>query len=297
MSPLSRSNEAQSFTWQPTKVLKFGLAAFALFIGFLIFSPFRTVPTGYRGVVTHFGKVQKEILDEGLHFVVPVMTSVHLVSVQIQKDEIKTTSSSRDLQEIDTHVVINWTINPAKVADIYQQIGPENVLLDTVISPAVSEVFKAASAKKTIEEIIGKRIELTTDVDAMLKERMARYDVIINDISLVNVSFTPEFNKAVEAKQVAEQEAKQAEYTAQRAIADAKAAVNKAKGEAESALTVARSRAEAQRLLQQTLTPYILQQQAIEKWNGEFPQYFGGGNLMFNIPTAAAKKVKVEAGE
>lgn len=86
---------------------------------------------------------------------------------------------------------------------------------------------------------------------------------------MVNVSFSPEFAKAIEAKQIAEQEAKRAEFEALKAEKEAQAEVNRAKGQAE-----------AQRLQRETLTPQLLQKQAIEKWDGRFPMVMGGSGAL-----------------
>jgi len=88
-------------------------------------------------------------------------------------------------------------------------------------------------------------------------------------VSLVDFVFSPEFNKAIEAKQVAEQQAKQATFLVLKAAKEAEAEINKAKGQAE-----------AQRLQQQTLTPILLQRQAIEKWDGKFPTVMGGSGAL-----------------
>jgi hypothetical protein len=83
------------------------------------------------------------------------------------------------------------------------------------------------------------------------------------------VSFSPEFAKAIEAKQIAEQEAKRAEFEALKAEKQARAEINRAKGQAE-----------AQRLQRETLTPTLLQKQAIEKWDGKFPLVMGGSGAL-----------------
>ncbi len=237
----------------------------------LIFRPFAIVNAGERGVVMHFGKVQNQVLDEGMHPIVPIFTSVKKLSVRVQKNDINARAASKDLQDVTTEVAINWHIDPAQVNTVYQRIGGNDQIVNGIITPAVSEVLKAATAKKNVEEILTKRTELKGEIDEQLKKRLAAYGLIVDDVSLVNFGFSPEFNRAIEAKQIAEQEAKQAEFTALRAKQDAEAAVNRAKGQAE-----------AQRLQRMTLTPELLQQQAIEKWDGRFPTVMGGnGTLPF----------------
>lgn len=85
----------------------------------------------------------------------------------------------------------------------------------------------------------------------------------------MNFAFSPEFSRAIESKQIAEQEAKQAEFIAKKATQEAQAEINRAKGQAE-----------AQRLQRQTLTPDLLQKQAIEKWDGHFPTVMGGNGTL-----------------
>ncbi|MEG4322946.1 MULTISPECIES: prohibitin family protein [unclassified Microcoleus] len=245
------------------------LGGIIFIIAALILKPFAIVGAGQRGVIMRFGKVDNAILDEGIHPIFPIVTSVKTLSVRVQKTDLKADAASKDLQKISTDLAINWNIDPAKVNQVFQQVGDEEQIVNSILSPAISEVLKAATSKKTAEEIITKRTELKTEIDNSLKKRLAPYGIIIRDVSLVNFGFSPEFSKAIEAKQIAEQEAKQAEFTVKKATQDAQAQINRAKGQAE-----------AQRLQRQTLTPEILQQQAIEKWNGQFPTVMGGNGAL-----------------
>ncbi|MEA5515960.1 prohibitin family protein [Nodularia sp. UHCC 0506] len=239
-----------------------------LFLAIMI-RPFAIVNAGERGVVMHFGKVQDQVLDEGLHPIMPIVTSVKRLNVRVQKNTFKSDAASKDLQTITTELAINWHLDPLQVNKIYQQIGDEELIIDGIITPAVSEVLKAATAKKTAEEVITKRTELKEEIDNHLKNRLASYGILIDDVSLVDFAFSPEFSKAIESKQIAEQEAKQAEFIAQKATQEAQADINRAKGQAE-----------AQRLQRLTLTPDLLQKQAIEKWDGRFPTVMSGNGAL-----------------
>lgn len=236
----------------------------------ILFKPFEIVNAGERGVVMQFGKVQNRVLDEGLHLIMPVVTRVEKMSVRVQKNDVKAEAASKDLQDVKTEVAVNWHVNPKRVNEVFQRIGDEGQIIARIINPAVSEVVKAATAKKTAEEIITKRTELKQEIDNDLKNRLASYGVMVDDVSLVDVTFSAEFAKAIEAKQIAEQEAKRAEFIALKAEKEAQGEINRAKGQAE-----------AQRLRRQTLNPELLQQQAIEKWNGQFPMVMGGQTVPF----------------
>ena len=235
----------------------------------ILFKPFAIVNAGERGVILRFGKVQDTVLDEGIHPILPIVTSVKRLNVRVQKNDFQAGAASRDLQKLNTDIAINWHIDPTKVNKVYQRVGDEQQIVVGIITPAVSEVLKAATAKKTAEEIITQRTDLKDEIDKNLEARLLNYGIIVDDVSLTNFSFSPEFSRAIEAKQIAEQEAKQADFIALKATKEAQADVNRAKGQAE-----------AQRLQRQTLTPELLQKQAIEKWNGQFPTVMGGNNAL-----------------
>jgi len=227
---------------------------------------FVIVNAGERGVLMQFGKVQEQILGEGLHVIVPTVYSVKKLSVRVQKQESSAEASSKDLQDVFTDVALNWHIIPDEANAIFQQIGDEKEVVARIINPAVEEVLKAVIAKYTAEEIITKRGEVKAAVDDFLTLRLLTYHIAVDDISLVHVHFSQRFSDAVEAKQIAEQEAKRGEFLALKAVKEAEAKVNLAKGEAE-----------VQRLLRDNLTQELLEREAIQKWDGKLPLIVGEG--------------------
>ncbi|WP_434688389.1 prohibitin family protein [Pseudanabaena minima] len=228
---------------------------------------FVVINAGERGVLMQFGQVQPQVLEEGIHPIIPIAQTVKKMSVRVQKQEITAEASSKDLQEVFTDVALNWHISPNHANTIYQQIGDKLAIIDRIIDPAVEEVLKAVMAKYTAEEIITKRGNVKDEVDTLLTNRLSGYNITVDDISLVHVHFSPKFRDAVEAKQIAEQEAKRADFIALKAIKEAEAKVNLARGEGES-----------QRILRETLSPELLQKQAIDKWNGTLPLIVGESN-------------------
>jgi len=250
-------------------VLAIGFVA-ALLILLVSAGPLVVVGAGFRGVVMNFGQVQDQILGEGLHWRIPIMQEIKQLSVRVQKTDILAQVGSKDLQEVKLDVAVNWHIDPNKVNKVYQNVGDEAQIVDRILTPAVGEVVKAAAAKKNAEEILTKRPELKAEIDANLDDRLLNYGIVLDSVSLLDVQFTREFAEAIEQKQIAEQEAQRAVYIAQKAAREAEAEVNRARG-----------RAESQRLLQETLTPAVLQNKALEAWDGKFPLVYGGGALPF----------------
>ena len=115
---------------------------------------FVIVNAGERGVMMQFGKVQEQLLGEGLHVIIPIVHTVQKLSIRVQKQEISAEASSKDLQEVFTDVALNWHIIPEEANTIFQQIGDEKAAVDRIIAPAVEEVLKAVMAKYTAEEIM-----------------------------------------------------------------------------------------------------------------------------------------------
>ncbi|HLO86768.1 MAG TPA: prohibitin family protein [Nostocaceae cyanobacterium] len=230
----------------------------------IFLTPFVIVNAGERGVLMKFGQVQDQILGEGIHRIIPIVNTVKKLSIRIQKQDIYAKASSKDLQEVFADVALNWHVIPTEVNIIFQQIGGERDIVDKILNPAIEEVVKAIIAQYTAEEIITKRGELKTKLDAQLTTRLVNYHIAVDDISLLNVHFSQRFSQAVEAKKIAEQEAKRAEFIAAKAIKEAEAKVNLAKGEAE-----------VNKLLRDGLTTELIQRQAIEKWNGRLPLFIG----------------------
>jgi prohibitin 1 len=219
------------------------------------------------------------VLLEGVHFKPPLAGKVDMYDLTIQKFEVPAQSSTKDLQDLTASFAINFRLDPLQVVNIRRTQGTLQNIVSKIIAPQTQESFKIAAARRTVEEAITKRDELKQDFDLALGNRLEKYGIIVMDTSVVDLDFSPEFSKAVEEKQIAEQRAQRAVYVAQEAQQEAEATVNRAKGQAE-----------AQRLLRETLTAELLQKQAIDKWDGKFPQVMGGnGALPFiNIDTNKA---------
>jgi prohibitin 1 len=239
---------------------------------------FVIVNPGEAGVLSVLGKAQDGALLEGLHFKPPFIAKVDVYDVTVQKFEVPAQSSTKDLQDLSASFAINFRLDPTQVVDIRRKQGTLQNIVSKIVAPQTQESFKIAAARRTVEEAITKRDELKQDFDTALNTRLEKYGIIVLDTSVVDLAFSPEFSKAVEEKQIAEQRAQRAVYVAQEAEQEAEATVNRAKGQAES-----------QRLLRETLTPELLQKQAIEKWDGHFPQVIGGNGALPFINLDPAK--------
>ncbi|MEL7036079.1 MAG: prohibitin family protein [Cyanobacteria bacterium J06592_8] len=220
---------------------------------------FVVINPGQAGVLSILGKARDGALLEGLHFKPPLISAVDVYDVTVQKFEVPAQSATKDLQQLSASFAINFRLDPVQVVTIRREQGTLQNVVSKVIAPQTQEAFKIAAAKLTIEEAITKRDELKSDFDEALNARLEKYGIVVLDTSVVDLTFSPEFARAVEEKQIAEQRAQRAVYVAREAEQQAQADVNRAKG-----------RAEAQRLLAETLKnqggELVLQKEAIEAW-------------------------------
>jgi len=261
-------------------VLKKAVGVLVALIVLWMLSPFAIVPAGNRGVITTFGKVSPDVLDEGLHFRIPIAQTVHLMDVRIQKGEGSGDAASRDMQQVHTSVALNYHVNPAEAANVFRELGQN--IGDRIIVPAVQEAVKAATAQYTAEELIAKRPEVRDRIRSLLMERLTRHGVVVDEFSIVNFAFSKSFNEAIEAKTTAEQLKLKAERDLQRIRVEAEQKVTQAKAEAESLA-----------LQKQQVTTELIrlreienQRKAIEKWDGRLPQVSGGAIPFINVQTA-----------
>ncbi|HVX04662.1 MAG TPA: prohibitin family protein [Rhodanobacteraceae bacterium] len=252
--------------------------AIAVLVLLLLWSSFVAIGPGERGVLMTFGAVQHGVLAPGLHMKIPLVQTVKRMNVQIQKSQTQETAASRDLQDVTSEVAVNWAINPLDAEWVYERLGDESQLADKVIAPIVSNAVKAVAAHYDAEQLVEKRDQVRDQIQQQIVAALTQYKVQVQGVNITNFQFSQDYSHAIEQKQVAQQRAQQAEYDLARVKVQAQQEVAQAEGQAQ-----------AQKLLQSTLTPQIIQLKAVEKWNGVLPQVTGSGAVPFigNMDTMA----------
>ena len=232
---------------------------------FTAIASYTVVGTGEIAVMTRFGRVTGQELSEGLHFKVPI-DKANKYDVKVQRETADAAAASKDLQDVNTVLVINYKLKAGKVSEIHRTIGID--YKEKLIDPALQEVFKASTAKFDATELITDRAQVKEDTLKLLQRRLDDFGITIINVSITNFSFSQEFSKSIEDKQVAQQNAERAKFNLERAIIDAEA-----------------QRVQKTSLSAELLRKYELDNQsdAIKKWNGAMPTYVGGGSV-FNIP-------------
>jgi regulator of protease activity HflC (stomatin/prohibitin superfamily) len=251
--------------WVKVAVIVIGV----LFI-FMILNPFVIIGAGERGVVLNFGAVQPVVFNEGLHMRVPIMQKIIKIDVKVHKSQTDAESVSKDLQDTRSTIAVNYHILPQKANWVYQSIGTE--YKERIIDPAVQEVVKAVTARFTAVELITQREKVRSEIKGLLQQRLITYNIVVDDFSILNFSFSQQFTQAIEAKQTAEQLALKAQRDLERI-----------KIEAEQKITSAKAEAESLRLQKENVTPQLVKLRqieaslkAIEKWDGHMPKVTSG---------------------
>lgn len=246
-----------------------------------------TVPAGHTGVVVTLGKVSANTLSEGFHLKVPFVQSVENVSNQIQVYEVDAPAVSKDLQTVSSRIAVNYRIQSAESAKIYQNIGSDYEAV--VLTPAVQESVKSVTAQYTAEQLITERAQVGEQIKTILSNKVSEYGFLIEKFNIVNFDFSAEFNAAIEQKQVAEQNLLKTETEQKEAIVVAKAQAEQkvisAKAEADAITAKAQAQADANKLVNDSLTGLVLQDKMLEKWDGVLPKVSGSdsSSLLLDI--------------
>ena len=229
-----------------------------------ISSPFVEVPAGNVGVLMNFGQVQTGTLEPGLHVVTPIVQHVVNVDTRVQPHQFQEIdAASREYQTVKLTGTMNYHVDGQYASDLYQRVGTD--FASKVIDPAFNDFIKTVVPTYTVDSILGARDEIRSKAKAALAENLSQYHIIVDDIYIANISFSPEFQAAIEAKQVAQQQVQTEQQVLAQKQIQAQQAVVAAKGQADSQVALATGQAEANRLLAESLSDPVLQYQLVNK--------------------------------
>jgi prohibitin 2 len=229
-----------------------------------------TVETGHRGIKVRFGQVKDDVLTEGLYFVNPFTTTIVQMDTRTQRWDGKTDAYTKDVQVSHIAFTLNYQLRPEATATVYRTVGTDwaNKLIGQVIYQDLKDVV----AKWDAVDLIANRQKATDDAQAAIVRDLQSRNVVVTGFFLNDISFSDEFDKAVEAKVIAAQQALQAQNQTDRIKQEAQQKVIQAQAEAQSM----KIRADA--LAQ---NPKLVEWEAVQKWNGVLPQYTLGGSIPF----------------
>ena len=225
-----------------------------------------TVPTGFVGVKTRFGKVQEDVIQEGLNTKAPFIEKIVKIDCKTKKIETTSAGSTKDMQNVSASLAVNYNVNKETADKLYREVGLDYE--EILINPAIQESIKSSMAGYTAEELITKRSEVSNKIQKSLEEKIADKGFIITEFNLTNIDFSEEYDKAIEAKAVKQQE-----------VEAAKAELEKQKIQNDKEIAAAEKDAKVMELKNSQITEGTLrlkeldiQSALINKWNGGMPQ-------------------------
>ena len=246
---------------------KYTIIALIVLIVFVLISSVTTIRSGEVGIRVRFGKVINTPTREGINFQIPLIEKIERMNIKVQKTEVTTNSSSKDLQDVDISLAVNYRINSKQAVDLYKNVGTNYE--EVILEPAIEESIKAITSKYTAEELITNRSDVSSQCMEELDKKVGKYGILVSEFNITNFSFSAEFEKAIEEKQVAEQK-----------VLTAKQELEKEKIDAEKKIVAAEAEKKANELKQKTLTDNVIKEKFIEKWNGELPKVTGNGSIL-----------------
>lgn len=242
-----------------TKAGKILVTLVGLGLLFFVFC-FRIVGVGQVGIVTRFGNISREA-QSGIVFKLPYPIE-HLtkMDVRTQKEQQDASAATHDLQNVTATVALNYNLTSKTAFDVYRQVGTEYKTV--IIDPVLQNSIKSITSQYDAADLVSKRPEVAQKLTDLLTSKLLDRGITVTQVNITNFAFSSEFNAAIEQKQSAQQNAQKAQYDLQKAQLDA----------------------QANQVQDAALTPAILQQQAIKKWDGKLPNTLAGGGTVFNIP-------------
>lgn len=252
-------------------IISIMIIIFILFL-IVILNCLTTVPTGFVGVKTRFGKVQDEVIQEGLNTKAPFIEKIVKIDCKTKKIEAESEGSTKDMQTVNIAIAINYNVDKNKANILYREVGKEYE--DIIIKPALLEAIKSSMAQYTAEELITKRPELSNNIEKTVVEKIAERGFVVTEFNVTNIDFSEQYDQAIEAKAVKQQE-----------VSTAQAELEKQKIQNQKEIEIAEKDARVMELQNSQITENTLKLRIIEKWNGVLPQTTLGQGVssVFNV--------------
>ena len=236
----------------------------------LLSSSFYTIKSTERGILSTFGRISENTIEDGLHMKIPFIQSVKKINIQQKKFDGHENSYTRDVQTSEVDYTINYDLVRANVNRLYRNVGMD--YHNRIVVPFVRSAMKEAFGNFAATEIVENRDAVRRAIESTLRQTLDSNYFFNIQFQLVDIDFDDQFENAIKEKQVAEQEALKAKNVTIQV--EEKAKQTKIAAEAE---------AEAMRIKANALerNPKLVNYEAVLKWDGKMPQYMLGNSVPF----------------
>lgn len=249
-----------------------GIFAAVIFLCLIVLmamgNPIAIVGVGERGVKVTLGKTSPESFTEGVHFVTPFISKMHKMDVKTQKSNVATIVFTKDIQQARLEYIVNYNLQPDSVHKMFREVGTDYV--SKIVTPVVEGTVKNVVGEWNASDLISNRSKATTTILSQLKEQLSDNYINVTDFQITNIDYSDSFEKAIEAKVTAEQEALQAKNQTVKVQEEAKQKILTAEAEAKSIQLKAQALANNRQLVELEYA---------KKWDGKLPQYVLGNSI------------------
>lgn len=253
------------------KLLATPLLIILLIITFIVIcNPIAMVGVGERGVKVTLGKVSPESYSEGIHLITPFISKIKTMNVKTQKDNIITSVYTKDIQQAKISYVVNYNLQPENAHKMYREVGTQ--YRDTILMPVVEGNIKDVIGKWNAQDLVANREEATNDILEKLKAQLSDKYINVTGFQIVNINYSEVFERAIESKVTAEQEALKAKNKTVQIEEEAKQKLISAEAEAKSMSIRANAL---------TKNKALVDYEAVQKWDGKMPTYMMGNSIPF----------------
>lgn len=270
-------------------------AVIAVILVIVLLSSTVVIGAGHTGVMSTFGKISEDVLQEGFSFKAP-WQKVTKVDNRINMLTVSTEAFSSDLQTVSVVVAVNYRIDTSKSYYIIKNVGKDYEAV--LVTPSVNEVLKQIIAQYTAEQSITNRAMISQALLDGLNEKLNASGIYVSDINIIDFDFSDTYIQAVEAKQVAEQDKLRAqieqeqltmekEAQAERDIIAAEADLEVNKIQAEAVEFAGQKEAAANKAISESLTPELIEYYTVQAWDGALPQITGTDSIITMTGTGA----------
>ncbi len=239
-------------------------------IAILLCNPIVVVGVGERGVKVTLGKVSPESLGEGMHFIMPYVQKIAKMDVKTQKYTTQTHVYTKDIQQARISYVVNYNLVADSAFRMYQEVGMDYV--SKVINPVLEGTIKDVIGKWNASDLVANREEATNDIILKLRDQLNTRYVNVTGFQIVDINYSEVFERAIESKVTAEQDALKAKNKTVQIQEEARQKVISAEAEAKSMSIRANAL---------TQNKALVEYEAVQKWNGILPQYMMGNSVPF----------------
>lgn len=232
---------------------------------------FEIVDTGYRGVKTNFGKVVEAPLGEGLHFYNPMTSDIKELEVREVKTNGQTMAYTKDVQNATIDFAVSYALNPDSVGNTYKEAGYD--WAEKFIPQRVKGAIKAIIGQYEATDLVQRREQATEKIRETLGEKLLEKHITLRGFEITNIDYNDKFEKAVEAKVIATQQAQEAKNRTVKIREEKAQKILQAEGQAKA------MEIQAQALMK---NKSLIEYEAVQKWDGKLPVYMlGNGTTPF----------------